>query len=220
MDVYLVPTSQTRHELYCEISAPVSTDEAPTSSLWGRATDVFRRALAEGERAETQPSDREPHGWLRRTVTRRLAGAVAEQRLLWHLRRQTAVRLVHPDSLTPDRALETSRALLVGDRDKHRRWCVIDGLITLASAPVALVPGPNLLAYYFLFRSVGHFLSMRGAEQGLRRVVWDGVASPHLTGVRDALRLDPAARARRIDEIASALELHRLRAFVEHVAAR
>jgi hypothetical protein len=106
------------------------------------------------------------------------------------------------------------------DHDKHRRWCVIHSVLTLASAPFTLVPGPNLFMYYFVFRTVGHFLSMRGADQALSRVQWTQVASAHLTEIRAVLPLEKHSRARRIDEIAAALGLDELGLFVENVADR
>lgn len=222
MDVFLVPAGHDVHELYCEVATAAPDPDHKTTSLWGRAVGVFRRALAEGEAARTRTGthDEAERGWIRRTVTRKLAEAVAEQRLLWHLRRETAVNLVHPDDITPAAALELMRGLLSPDRDKHRRWCVIDALLTVASTPLALVPGPNVLAYYFIFRSVGHFLSMQGAQQGLTRVTWTGVPSPHLTAIRAALTMHKDARVERMDEIAAALGLERLGPFVEDVAER
>ena len=35
-----------------------------------------------------------------------------------------------------------------------------------------LVPGPNVIGYYFLFRTIGHFLSCRGALRAIERVGW------------------------------------------------
>ncbi len=189
--------------------------------IWRRATTVFRRAVAEGE-AE-RPDEEAPAAArtrARRVVTRKLAEAVAEQRLLWHLRGQTTIRLVHPDDLSPADARAASRRLLLADRDKHWRWGVVDGLLVLAAAPVALLPGPNLLAYYFIFRTVGHVLSLRGASHGLSHAAWTPVASAPLTALRAALTLDPEGRAARVGEIAGTLGLARLAPFVLRVADR
>ena len=185
-----------------------------------RDGDFFHRALAEGEAArhETAPAPATGMARIRRAVTRRLAETVAEQRLLWHLRRETAARFLHPDDLPAAEAIEIRRRVLQTDRDRHRRWCVIDGAIALASAPLTIVPGPNLPAYYFVFRTVAHYLAMKGAQQGLGIVAWTNVGSPHLTALRSALPLDPVSRARRVDEIAAALGLDRLAPFVEGVA--
>jgi hypothetical protein len=223
IDVYLVPTGADRYELYCEVATPLVADqEPPAQTLWGRAVGVFRRALAEGERTRrgVAPEGDSGFGKVRRIVMRKIADAVAEQRLLWHLRRETSARLFQPDDLAPAAAVERTRASLSADRDKHRRWMIIDGLLTLASAPVALLPGPNFLAYYFIFRTVGHYLSMRGAQQGLDCVTWTPTPSVHLTELRAALPLDKPSRCRRIDEIAAALGLDELSLFVESMVER
>ena len=94
---------------------------------------------------------------------------------------------------------------------------MIDGLLILVSAPFALLPGPNVLAYYFIFRTVGHVLSMRGAQQGLSVIDWRPEASAPLTDLRQAIALDPEARCARIDAVAAALGLDRLAPFVEKI---
>jgi hypothetical protein len=219
MDVYLVPSGAARLELYCEAaSAVVEGDPASGVSLSQRMSRVFHRVLAEGERARNAPHDAPAsHSRARRFVTRKLAEAVAEQRLLWNLRNETAVRLFHPDDMTPAAAVAEARRLVGADRDKHRLWAVIDGLLILVSAPFALLPGPNVLAYYFIFRTVGHVLSMRGAQQGLSVIDWASHPSAPLTDLRQAIALDPDERGVRIDAVAAALGLDRLAPFVEKI---
>jgi hypothetical protein len=216
MDVYLVPVGDDRYELYCERAERADADASPPTG-WRRVTAIFTRALAEGERARHAPApDNEaPHGRARRWFARKLAEAVSEQRLLWHLRHETHVRLVHADDLTAPAAIDLSRKSLSGDRDKHLRWAIVDGTLALLCAPIALLPGPNVFAYYFLFRSGGHYLSWRGAGQGLTAITWDPQSSPHLTALRQALHLSPDVRSQRLDEIAAALGLDRLASFVD-----
>jgi hypothetical protein len=219
MDVFLVPAGGDRYALYCEVSAPLPDVAAPPRTIRGRLVNVFRRVLAEGEAARRHrpPASATRTGRLRAAVTRRLAEAVAEQRLLWYLRGRTEARFVPPDDLGAPASAAIRRDLLTHDRDRHRRWTIVDGALGLASAPVALLPGPNVLAYYFIFRSVGHFLSWRGASQGLLRIAWTEAPSPELTRLRHALSLDPAARAAAIDAVADALGLERLRGFLDRV---
>jgi len=179
MDVFLVPVGADRYELYAEADAPLPPDRTPARrTLWSRAVESFHRALAEGqahaeaERAGAAGGAPPPHGRLRRAITTRLANAVAEQRLLWHLRDAATAGLVYPDALTAARALDLTRALLAADLVRHRRWCAIDGVIALLTVPVALLPGPNVLGYYFVFRAVGHLFAWRGARHGLHDVTW------------------------------------------------
>jgi len=224
MRAYLVPAGGDRYAPYSEAPSPAPTadHEPPPTTLVGRAVAVFRRALAEGEAARQNPgaAPASTAGRLRHAALRRIAEAVAEQRLLWHLRRESAVELVHPDDLDREAAAGVMRRLLAGDRDRHRRWLVIDALLTVASAPVALLPGPNLLAYYFIFRTVGHFLSMRGAAHGLSAIDWSYAGSAELTRLRGALDLAAAERDARIRAVANALGLHGLDVFVHDVTGR
>jgi len=82
------------------------------------------------------------------------------------------------------------------------------------------VPGPNLLAYYFAFRVVGHFLSWRGARHGLRDVAWSTEASDALLELRRLAGLDRAARHARVLEVARALGLEHLATFYERMALK
>jgi hypothetical protein len=215
MEVFLLPLGTDRYELYCEVPIDVPATERPTS-LWGRMSDTFRRALAEGE-AEHAGAPSPERGRLRRAITMKLASAVAEQRLLWQLRHQTHVHLLHADDMAGPAAFEIARRLLTADRDKHWRWLIIDAVLTVLSGLVAVVPGPNVLAYYFIFRTVGHYLSTRGAQHALTRVDWQMTPSPPLTDLRSAVAIRGEDRTRRVNDIARALGLERLARFIDRV---
>ena len=219
MKVYLVPATGGRHELYCEAATVTAAAEAGGASWRDRLVQGFRRMVAEGEAAENGAADAPERGRLRRAITRRVAEAVAEQRLLWNLRYETAVDLVHPDDVPPGDALATARTLMAADYAKHRRWCIIDALVAAVTGPLFFfVPGPNVLSWYFAFRAIGHFFAMRGARQGLADVTWTTTPSRELTDLRRALTLDQEMRMRRVEEIAAALGLGRLAFFVKKIA--
>jgi hypothetical protein len=224
MDVYLVPVGADRHELYCEV--PDEPEDAPdpqeSRGFFRRMRDRFNAVLAEAERERRQGrSTAVQGGWLARFKARMMrwvAESIAEQRLLWHLRRQTEACLYYPDDLEESQAIALLRAQLGRDFDKHRFWLTIDALGFVASGLVALVPGPNVLAYYFAFRLVGHFLSMRGARQGLAGVQWRTQKSEALSELRRAIHLAPEVRERRVHEVALRLRLEHLASFFERTA--
>ena len=220
MKVYLVPASKGRHELYCEVASAASArDGAGARSLRDRLVEGFHRMVAEGEAAEHGDGHAPERGRLRRAITRRVAEAVAEQRLLWNLRHENAADLVHPDDVSGAEALETARALIGADYLKHRRWCIIDTLIAAVTGPVFFfVPGPNVISWYFAFRAIGHFFALRGASRGLNGVTWTATPSGELTDLRRALTLDYELRKRRVEEIAAALGLGRLAFFMKKIA--
>ena len=100
------------------------------------------------------------------------------------------------------------------------KWIVIDGILFAASGVLFFVPGPNLVAYYFGFRLVGHYLSRRGAKHGLTDVRWQSCPSPQLSRLRRVLTLAPSEREREVDEVASALQLPHLPKFFERTSVK
>jgi hypothetical protein len=224
MDVYLIPIGRARHELYCEVPdepAAEQTSEQP-QGFFRRLRSRFSEMLAEAERERRQArAAADDRGWgarIKRRTMSWVAESIAEQRLLWHLRRQSAATLFYPDDLDEHAAMSTLRSQLTRDFDKHRFWLIIDGVLFALSGLLALLPGPNLLAYYFAFRLVGHYLSMRGARQGLKFVTWRPEKSAPLAELRRAIDLEPSVREGRVREVAVRLRLEHLATFFERTA--
>jgi len=126
--------------------------------------------------------------------------------------------LYYPDDLEEQRAVRCLRQQLRRDFEKHRFWLIIDSLGFVASGLLFLVPGPNIVAYYFAFRMVGHYLSMRGARQGLDAVVWSNEKSAPLADLRRAIGLNSEERERRVHDVALALHLEHFVKFFERTA--
>jgi Mitochondrial K+-H+ exchange-related len=224
MDLFLVPFGPERYELYCEPPRTGSEieDTATARGFVARLRARFREMLALAERDRGRPADGStpPDLWarLKARLIRIIADAVAEQRLLWHLRHCTEAKLVYPSDLSSEAALDLSRGILTRDRDRHRFWLIVDGALLLVSGALMVVPGPNLIGYYFAFRVVGHWLAWQGARQGLDRIHWSLVPSEPLAEVRRAMDLAPTQRERRLVDISSELRLNHLATFVERVA--
>ncbi len=228
IEVYLVPLGTDRFELYCESAeAEDAVRDTPRghTGVFARFRDMMAAAQDDrrARRLASVPADprvRQP--WLvrvRNAVISRLAEAIAEQRLLWYLRTQVEAELVHPDDLDGARALDTAQATLQRDADRHRKWLFIDGLAAAALGPLFFfVPGPNLIAYYFTFRAVGHLLAWRGALHGRVGVRWRTRASGPLAELRRLLVWPPDERVLRVRDVAARLELEYLASFVERMA--
>jgi hypothetical protein len=65
---------------------------------------------------------------------------------------------------------------------------------------------------------VGHYLSMRGARQGLDGVSWTSEQSAPLSELRRAIDLDGDERDRRVDAVAATLKLEHLAKFFQRTA--
>ena len=224
MDVYLVPVGASRYKLYCEVpdepDEPSQTD-APSGFIQ-RIKARFQETLAEAER-ERRSGAHGPveGGWTSRMKARTMrwvAESIAEQRLLWHLRRQTAACLHYPDDVDETVARGELRAQLGRDFEKHRFWLIVDTTGFVGSGALMLLPGPNVLAYYFAFRLVGHYFSMRGASRGLRGMDWRPNPSPPLTELRRAIGMDAEQRTLRVNDVALKLRLEHLASFFERTA--
>lgn len=224
MDVFLIPVGRDRHELYCEVPDEDPSGAAPDHDrgFFRGLLHRFQQTLAAVERERRHPAADAPRrglvGRLKERFLRTIAESIAEQRLLWHIRRLSAATAVYPSDLGEADATAIIRTGLRRDLEKHRRWLIIDALLLIVSGLLAVIPGPNLLAYYFAFRVVGHYLSMRGAGQGLDRIAWTLRPSADLASLRPLVDEDQARRRPRVDEIAARLQLVRLTHFFDRVA--
>jgi hypothetical protein len=147
-----------------------------------------------------------------------IAERVAEQRLLWHLRKVEAATLHIPDTLPSDQADAILRTGLKRDSDLHRNRLILHSVALIIAVPVALLPGPNVLGYLFTFTVVGHYLAWRGAVNGLHRIAWTLVPSAPLADLQRAMSLDAWQRYPVIHDAAARLHLPRMARFVEQMA--
>jgi hypothetical protein len=219
--VYLVPLGAGRFELYTEApdEGPADGEPPPTDPFWRRT--IHKAQVRWREAVLAARGGGASGGWfarLRDQAVCRAAETVAEQRTLWSLRHFTAATLVHPSDLTGAPAAGVRDRLLTHARKHHGKWLVIDAALFAVSGVFMLIPGPNVLAYYFAFRAVGHYLSWRGAQHALERITWSLHAEPALAELGQLAALPRDARASRVEAIADGMNLPRLAAFFDRTA--
>jgi hypothetical protein len=215
--IYLLPVGSGRFELYSEPhddEVTVSPRDGPFSRYAQRFHDSWRRAVQTARRNDGGGRFERLRDW----AVCRAAEMIAEQRTLWAIRNQVTARFVYPSDMTESRAAERRRSILADAKWHHGVWGIVDGLLFVASGLLALIPGPNLIAYYFGLRLVGHYLSWRGARQGLDWLHWEAQAEPALAELAELTGVPRAARASRVAAIAEALQLPRLAAFFDRTA--
>jgi hypothetical protein len=229
MDVFVIPVGPDRYELYCEQPFARDTASAPVSGVIGRTRQRIEDWLRQAEQWDPSSSPGTARGRLAQLHDRVMAWVaerVAEQRLLWNLRRETAVAARHPDDLGHDEVLAIIHKSLQQDLERHQYWVWVDGALFLvtfvALGPLfLLIPGiANLPALFFGFRTVGHWYSRRGALHGLRRIQWIPEPCPPVTELREVRLLSPAAREARVNDIAARLHLHRFASFYDRISKR
>lgn len=223
MDVFLVPVTRDRYVPYCEVPESPEPDgqAAPRTGMFHGLIAKFQHVLATIERRANEKTADTPTtrgGRLKERAYHWLARWMAAQRLLWRLRKTEHATLVFPDDLEAARAHVLLAAHLDRESRRHVWWALLYGVLTLASIPLAVVPGPNVLGYLFVFLLVGHFFSYRGARLGRTRVTWLDRSSGTLVELRRLPSIAPGERERFIHEISERLGLAHLVAFFERVA--
>lgn len=224
-----MPLAADRYELYCEPGEESEEiQHQPYSGFFARWLERFRAKLSQLDRhhgaVEAEPEPLYWRGRVRARAMRWIAEKVAEQRLLWRLRKYTAARAFYPDDLSASHAATIVQRLLQRDADRHWRWMLFHGGAFLFAFIVLgpfflLVPGvANLPAGYFAFRLFGHYLSMRGARHGLNRVEWTYAPCAPLSALRHALGTPVPERERSVHEVAARLRLTHLPRFLRRAA--
>jgi Mitochondrial K+-H+ exchange-related len=225
MDVFLIPTTTSeRYELYYEAPDEEVVDAAEGSGIIHRMKRRFAEMLRDAEEWRHRRHEQAPEplgilGRLRRKIMSFVVERIAEQRLLWHMRKATDICARIPADLSEADAEVIVRAMLKADTDHHLKWMLIDLALLIPSALLTVIPGPNIIGLYFTFQVVGHFLSWRGGKQGLTRANWTFKPSPDLAELREVMKLAPPQRHRRFRELANRLQLEHLATFLDDVAA-
>jgi len=216
-----VPVGNRRFELYSEPPDDAVPDlhAKATAGFWRRLLYRLDERWNEAVRLAMRPEAAD--GWFARfrdRAVRKAAESIAEQRTLWSLRHFSDASLTYPSDLSEDAAMAARDRLLTHARRHHGWWLTIDTTLFIASGVFVLIPGPNVFAYYFAFRVVGHYLSWRGANQALEATRWRLVPEPLLAELGGLAHVARAARAARVAAIAAELKLPRLAAFFDRTA--
>jgi len=219
--VYLLPVGDGRFELYSEPPDDASPDAhaLATAGFWRRWLHRLHQRWDDAVRLAARPGSAD--GWFTRVRNQavcKAAESIAEQRTLWSLRHFTAMSLKHPSDLSEAAAATARDGLLMHARRHHGWWLMIDAALLIASGPFMLMPGPNIFAYYFAFRVLGHYLSWRGARQAIDATAWRLTPEPALAELGGLAHMARAVRAARVAAIAAELNLPRLAAFFDRTA--
>ena len=150
-----------------------------------RARTLFYADPAEDD--ETSPTEPPPQGFPARVKARLLAlksgwqhpkGRAARWgRRVWHwlhrfthpdeellarLRTAREVELHHSEALSAEEVNAAWAAFLASSRRRHWPWFLANLLVAPLSIVLAVLPGPNVIGYWFAYRALHHGLILRG----------------------------------------------------------
>jgi hypothetical protein len=221
--VYLVPIGGKRFELYTEpAEEPTADDPRQPAGFWHRTVHQLQERWRHAVHTAHEEKVGGSSGRIARArdwIIRGIDASIAEQRTLWSFRGMTSAAFVYPDDLTESSAAEARGRLLVHARRHHGWWLLVNLVAAVVTAVLILLPGPNVIGYYFLFRVVAHFLSWSGARHALVRTVWHGRPEPALSELAALAGAPIGEREPRLASIAGELHLPRLVEFFDRVAA-
>lgn len=137
-----------------------------------------------------------------------------DEPLLRSLRGTRAVILHYPPAYTEEEAHDLWRDYLKSRQGRHAFWAIINVVIAPLTLVLTPLPGPNVIGYWVVYRSVCHWLARLGARNARRGPV---TIEFHSTGALDGAFGENDHE--RIASLTTSFGLHGLEAFVKRVAA-
>lgn len=112
------------------------------------------------------------------------------------------------------------RSLLIRRRFRQVFWFIVDlaiSAVAIVFTPIlAPIPGPNIVLYFPLLRTLSHYRAIRGASLGLRSVEIEFKCLPDLVGLEENLRTPPFDR-QAVHATAEGLKIRGLEQFLERM---
>ena len=94
-----------------------------------------------------------------------------DETLLARLRLAREIELHHPERMSAEEVQAAWRSFLAASRRRHWPWFVANLLIAPLSVVLAVLPGPNVIGYWFAYRALHHGLILHGLRQVRKRRV-------------------------------------------------
>ena len=167
MKIYLLSIDNRRHFFYADESEADSEEDGgsehpPTpAGLWGRLHERYRRLSLTWEHSESRIAR-----WTRRTWDWLHSWSHPDESMLVRLRSARRIDLHHPASRPADQVRALWADYLNHRWWRHLLWMSLNTLIAPFAGLLAILPGPNVIGYWFAYRAIHHTLIV----WGIRRV--------------------------------------------------
>jgi Mitochondrial K+-H+ exchange-related len=118
-------------------------------------------------RSAWQHADSGALHWMRRSWDWLHTWAHPDEAMLARLWSAHSIELYHPAARSGEEVLAIWTDYLRQQWRRHLVWLIVNGVIAPVSVVFAILPGPNLIGYWFAYRAIHHALVV----WGIRRVV-------------------------------------------------
>jgi hypothetical protein len=166
--IYLLLIDHARFFFYADESAGSDDRDHSDDSLTARRTSVRGWILAKYDRFRSawQHADSGALQWMRQLWDWLHTWTHPDEAMLARLWSARRVDLHHPATRGGDEVVAVWKDYLRQQWRRHFVWLVVNSVIAPISLLFAILPGPNLIGYWFAYRAVHHALVI----WGIRRV--------------------------------------------------
>ena len=138
-----------------------------------------------------------------------------DEPLLRALRGVSAVVLHHPPTSTEEETRSLWQVYLKSRQGRHMFWFVVNALVSPLTLLLAPLPGPNVIGYWFVYRSTCHMLARLGARNARsEQIKTEFLAKGELDGAFGA------EDEERIASLSSSFGLQGLGDFIKRITAK
>jgi hypothetical protein len=171
--IYLLLIDHARFFFYSDESEASDVTDHSDDSSTHRRSGVSGWFLAKYDRFRSawQHADSGALHWMRQSWDWLHTWAHPDEAMLARLWSARRVDLYHPASRRGDQVLAIWNDYLRQQWRRHLVWLIVNGVIAPISVLFAILPGPNLIGYWFAYRAVHHSLVVWGIARVRRNKI-------------------------------------------------
>jgi hypothetical protein len=171
--IYLLLIDHARFFFYSDESEASDVTDHSDDSSTHRRSGVSGWFLAKYDRFRSawQHADSGAFHWMRQSWDWLHTWAHPDEAMLARLWSARRVDLYHPASRRGDQVLAIWNDYLRQQWRRHLVWLIVNGVIAPISVLFAILPGPNLIGYWFAYRAVHHSLVVWGIARVRRNKI-------------------------------------------------
>lgn len=170
VNVYYLSTKDGKRFFYYDSSEggtdPTGADGSKSTGLWGwteRKWSTIQKAMDDPDGRVTR--------WVGRGWNWLHSFSHPDETMLAQFASTDEIVLHYPASLPIAGAQKAWRRYLNQRARSHRFWTAVNAVAVPFGAVLAVLPGPNVIGFWFLYRAIYHYLAVRGVGRVRRGIV-------------------------------------------------